>query len=493
MQRTPPQSRDPSPKPEDNANVTKDQRASRRQQGLLPEYGLLPEKTTAIKAKSTTSMAAPASPILLQQPREPPTFRGSSAEDPETWLETYERTATFNKWSDDDKLRHVYFSLDDAARTWFENRETTLATWDLFRENFVRTFTSVVRKERAEVLLETRVQLPNENIAIFTEEMTRLFRHADPDMSEEKKVRFLMRGVKDQLFAGLMRNPPKTVAEFLSEATTIEKTLEMRVRQYNRRALTNYADAQALGADDLRETIRAVVREELHKLFPRSQPHVASIADVVKDELQRSLGVPDVQPQSPQPQPEALTYAAVARRQGPPPRSRQGPVTTQFRRPPPPPPARPPVAQRSYQRKTDIWRAPDHRPLCYHCGEAGHVYRRCPYREMGLRGFPVNAPRPDRAGVLSLAFAVGARFPVTASAQLTLSVVSVSLVTVLLGVRLRIRRCFRGSGVRLRDRERPRLRVLDLERDLPAELVALAASSASSAAQCRSHCLFFTT
>ena len=191
----------------------------------------------------------------------------------------------------------------------------------------MRTFTNVVRKERAEVLLETRVQLPNENIAIFTEEMTGLFRHADPDMSEEKKVRFLMRGVKEHLFTGLMRNPPKTVTEFLSEATTIEKTLEMRARQYNRRALTNYADAQALGADDLRETIRAVVREELQKLFPRSQPHVASIADVVKDEVQRSLGVPDVPPPSPQPQPEAMTYAAVARRQGPPPCPRQGPLT----------------------------------------------------------------------------------------------------------------------------------------------------------------------
>ncbi|KAH7933118.1 hypothetical protein HPB49_008398 [Dermacentor silvarum] len=65
-----------------------------------------------------------------------------------------------------------------------------------------------------------------------------------------------------------------------------------------------------------------------------------------------------------------------------------------------------------------------------------------------------------------------------------LEVVSVSLVVVLLGVRLRTRRCCRGSGVRLRDRERPRLRVPDIERDLPAELVALAASSAYSAALC---------
>ncbi|XP_077520212.1 uncharacterized protein LOC144130059 [Amblyomma americanum] len=394
MYRTPPTSRDPSPDRKENTNVVPDNRASRRLQQLPPEHGLLPKKNKKIVAEATP-MAAPASPIVLQQPREPPTFRGSTFEDPESWLETYERVATFNSWASDDKLRHVYFALEDAARTWFENREATLTTWDLFRSSFLQTFTSVLRKERAQVLLETRAQLPNETIAILTEEMSRVFRHADPEMSKEKKVRLLMRGVKEELFGAMTRSPPTTVEEFLREATSIEKTLEMRNRQYNRRTnSTNYAGAQSLATDDLRKTIIAVVREELQRIFPSSQPQVASVAEIVKEEVQRPLGVREVPPQSSQPQPEAMAYAAVARRQGPPPRPRQDPVTPQFRRPPPPPPTRPPVDQRSYPRKTDVWRAPDHRPLCYHCGEAGHVYRRCPYRDPGLRGFAVDAPRP---------------------------------------------------------------------------------------------------
>ncbi|KAH8035381.1 hypothetical protein HPB51_005105 [Rhipicephalus microplus] len=36
-----------------------------------------------------------------------------------------------------------------------------------------------------------------------------------------------------------------------------------------------------------------------------------------------------------------------------------------------------------------------HRPLCYHCGEAGHTYCCCQYPQMGLRGFAVNAPHPQ--------------------------------------------------------------------------------------------------
>ena len=118
---------------------------------------------------------------------------------------------------------------------------------------------------------------------------------------------------------------------------------------------------------------------------------------MVREEIQQSLGTPYAD----QPQLQAMNYAAAARRNAPAPRPRQDAAPPQqFRRhatpPPPPTPYRPPTGQRYTPRKTDVWRAPDNRPLCYHCGEAGHTYRRCQYRQMGLRGFAVNAPRPQR-------------------------------------------------------------------------------------------------
>ncbi|KAG0430612.1 hypothetical protein HPB47_022509 [Ixodes persulcatus] len=51
--------------------------------------------------------------------------------------------------------------------------------------------------------------------------------------------------------------------------------------------------------------------------------------------------------------------------------------------------------QQRHERPT-VWRTADRRPLCYHCGEAGHIYRRCPYRQLGLRGFHPNDPHPRR-------------------------------------------------------------------------------------------------
>lgn len=115
---------------------------------------------------------------------------------------------------------------------------------------------SIPCKETAYALLETRVQLPNENVTIFTDEITKLFQHADHAMAEDKKLRFLMRGVKQELFAGLVHNSPNTVDKFLTEAKTIEKALEMRTRQYDCRSSTaNFSEAHALSTDDVRETI----------------------------------------------------------------------------------------------------------------------------------------------------------------------------------------------------------------------------------------------
>lgn len=45
---------------------------------------------------------------------------------------------------------------------------------------------------------------------MFVEVMYWLFRRADSALEEEKKIRFLMRGVKKQLFVGLVRNSPGT-------------------------------------------------------------------------------------------------------------------------------------------------------------------------------------------------------------------------------------------------------------------------------------------
>lgn len=332
--------------------------------------------------------------ILCQQPRTPPSFHGDVFEDAEDWLETFERVARYNGWSDERKLHNVYFALEESARTWFENHEASFPSWEAFCRNLLATFPNADRRERAEAALHSRNQRPNESVRMFFEDMTRLFKRADPSMSEDKKLRHLMRGVKQELFAGLVRSPPRTVAEFLSEAATMEKTLQQRARQYNRDVNAFGPDtcSMHLGSapDDLRELIRSVVREELQALrTPSNMPSFASLTDVVRDEVrlaaqQQASEVPlqlDARP----------TYASVLR-QAPTSGYTINAAAPSVR--PPGPPRDPALPAYERTRKSQVWRAPDRRPLCYHCGEAGHLYRACPYRRVGLRGFAPDDPCP---------------------------------------------------------------------------------------------------
>lgn len=383
---------------------------SRRIQGQSPEYGPLSPRTRAPAATRRTDAAPMASNgdaaamadngnsaahFLVLQPRTPPTFHGEVFEDAEDWLDQFERVARYNGWDAERKLHNVYFALDDSARTWYENHETTFPSWERFRSQLLATYVNTDRRERAESALQSRNQRPNESVAMYYEDMTRLFRRADPNMAEDKKVRHLMRGIKEELFAGLVRNPPNTTSEFLSEATTVEKTLQQRARYYNRAVNTvstaDFAPASSDSADTLRELVRSIVKEELHKmrLSAQSQPQCPSLAQIIREEVQQVVPEP-VAPAALTPTPPRQTYASVLRQNCDLAPWSTSPSASAFQ--PRPPPV--PVLPEARLRKTDVWRAPDQRPLCYHCGEAGHILRWCPYRRAGIRGFHPRVPCP---------------------------------------------------------------------------------------------------
>lgn len=369
-------------------------RTSRRLQGLQPQHGLLPERSRMTNQPPPAATAA--SHVVVNQIRAPNHFHGSASEDADDWLDHFDRVANVNDWTHERKLRYVYFALEDSAKIWFENHEATLTSWEEFRRQFLNAFARADRKERAELAMESRIQGPNERVTAYVEDMNRLFRRADPSMTEAKKVRHLMRGVKEDIFAGLIRNPPTTVAEFHDEATTMEKALQQRARQYNRDAvISRELSAVTLGNDvgALRELIRAVIKEELQKMqTTAASVGQLSIAEMVRAEVRQAVHVPE-QYEAPQqrPRPE-MSYAEAVRR--PPPSSAYSMVhpaqqlDVSFR------PRSTPHMAEARTRKSDVWRTADYKPLCYHCGEAGHIYRMCPYRHVGLRGFAPNAPRP---------------------------------------------------------------------------------------------------
>ncbi|XP_077536205.1 uncharacterized protein LOC144148561 [Haemaphysalis longicornis] len=376
------------------------QRTSRRLLGLPAECGLLPDRATKKIVGNTatvnTNMTDAPLQYVVQQPRTPKVFYGEPYEDVEDWLDHFERVATFNGWDNNHKRRQVYYSLEEGARTWFENHESTLSSWEEFRQRLLATFMSSDRKEKAEAALQARNQRQNESVTMYTEDMVRLCRRADPAMTDEKKVRHLMRGVKQDIFAGLMRNPPRTVAEFVSEATTIEGALQRRAKRYclTEAMVSNASCMTGLeNCLDLRELVRKIVREELQAFRQQqSSAPTVSIAEMIREEVRQAVGIPEPT-EEPQLEEPKFSYAAALQQY-----HHRSPPTVATPAPTPPLNPRPrrslPYPPETQPRKSDLWRTPDRRPLCFHCGEEGHVYRACPYRRIGLRGFAPNAPRP---------------------------------------------------------------------------------------------------
>ncbi|KAK8778689.1 hypothetical protein V5799_019969 [Amblyomma americanum] len=203
-------------------------RASRRQQGQALEFGLLPQgsrtsrtnATMPSQLQQTDPAIAPRIVYVPVTPRSVTPFCADGLDDVEDWVQHYERVARLNGWTPDQYLQNLYFSLDATAKYWFENPEESLTSWEICKSELLRTFANQHRQQHAEDLLHVRIQAPTESVRSFVEDVLRLSARADPRATEEKKVQALMRGIRNDIFGGLVRNPPTAVAEFVAEVLT---------------------------------------------------------------------------------------------------------------------------------------------------------------------------------------------------------------------------------------------------------------------------------
>ncbi|KAH9363736.1 hypothetical protein HPB48_021523 [Haemaphysalis longicornis] len=167
-------------------------------------------------------------------PRNPAPFHGDAFEDVDDWIDQYERVARHNGWTLDHCRQSFYFSLENTARIWYENNERPLTSSEVCKERLRRPFGNQYRRQKAEDLLQRRIQGPNESVISFAEDVLRLITRIYPQATEENKLRSLMRGVRSDIFCGLVRNPPTTVEGFVTEATNVERALTARNDHYHR-------------------------------------------------------------------------------------------------------------------------------------------------------------------------------------------------------------------------------------------------------------------
>lgn len=331
--------------------------------------------------------------------RDPPIFTGSGDSDVEEWLSKYERVSASNKWDDQMKLGYVQFYLADIAQLWYNNHESDIPTWSVFKTSITDVFgRPSARKLRAEQRLRQRAQQPGENFTGYIEDVLNLCNRVNSTMTEEDKIKHILKGIEDDAFQMLLARNPTTVAALVSLCQSFDEL--RRQRSIARQALTTtdtlsslHVTARPADQQPLLSTIKEFIREEVARqllLLPLTNEPVQTLAPDLQHVIRTQIAehLPPSIPQQPLVT-APLTYAAVAARppQQPMPYTRPAMPTPAMPTPAMPTPASPLTTTSSplhyagpspsFFRRQDVWRTPDNRPICFACGVAGHVARHC--------------------------------------------------------------------------------------------------------------------
>ncbi|UYV61807.1 K02A2.6-like, partial [Cordylochernes scorpioides] len=320
-----------------------------------------PEETSMNVKKEGTQVS---NYVVQHLPRNPSIFSGEDGEDLQKWLKGYARVAKYNHWDETLCLTKVYFYLSGTALKWFENNEESIQTWKEFTSQLENVFGKKENsKLQAEKKLKTRAQLKGESTECYIQDLLCLCKEVDPQMSEEDKISHLMKGIAEELYQALLPRDVQSTEQFIIECRRVEALRCRRVTPTRYERLPNVASLCDQDAgEDLSTMIRQIVCEEVQRALgsPREEPKNATIEEIVKEEIGRTLAPISKSRRSP-PQKERPRQFLNTR------------CEAKTIRPHP----EPRYLKQGGRRDTNDWRTTEGRPICFYCGRPGHVVRYC--------------------------------------------------------------------------------------------------------------------
>jgi hypothetical protein len=276
--------------------------------------------------------------------REPPRFSGSPSSDSVEWLKEFERVARYNQWKDEAKLSSVVFSLDNPAKTWYDNVEAELVSWETFLAAFKKKYEATdVRRRNAERMLALRVQSTDESVVDYIEDVIKLCGRVKDSMVEEEVLYNIKKGVDGNTAAALFSLKITSVTDYRKEAAEYDKEIKLRINQNKMLTLPTAAKV-----DDGFSPAR---------MCAVSRAQTAAVERATKDsEWTTDDGNESAAGMfSSRGTDENVVIAGIGNERY---RSRE-----RFGR---------------NFRKTEVMRTGNRIPLCFFCGRPGHVVRYCP-------------------------------------------------------------------------------------------------------------------
>lgn len=218
-----------------------------------------------------------------------PIFKGD-LQDPVSWLEDFERAATANHYSDDDKFQVVGGFLQGSAATWYteataQGANNQINQWSpqnnlqndtSFTTRFIQRFRTHTLLTRWRHELQNRVQGPNETVDEYARSIKKLIKQVETDgvRSESSKIHEFAKGLRYDIAITTNNLIGLRNDETLSQAIDIARRVESNLQGFNSTsrqvhfspATTSLTAQTSLSSDDAIEKITASIAKMLEPL-----------------------------------------------------------------------------------------------------------------------------------------------------------------------------------------------------------------------------------
>ena len=319
------------------------------------------------------------SPIILplnQRPEmsivHPQVFRNDSDQNAYSWIQRFEGLCAANNWNTDtEKIKHFNAYLDLTPLSWFKNSnfDPQVTTWptvrDAFLKNFDMTSTNLLNLE---LQLQRREMKLNESPVNYYQDVLQLCRRIDPNMTEQKKLKELLKGLRPVEAQLVCLLQPANTNEFWEKLQLVTQSLSLaQQRSQNDEHFdrTNERSVAMIEKENINISQHNDKVEETLKSL--AELRISMLKD--KEEYQKNFK-------------EQLDVLNIM------------------------------IENNNDQNQTD-WSYPqnhnneympnetsDVRPICFHCGRAGHRKRFCHYLRFNMYNRPIdneNCSQPNRA------------------------------------------------------------------------------------------------
>lgn len=213
-------------------------------QSVAPNVTTLTTQPTTSTAHSSqvnaplasTYTLVPTTPKPATIPIKPNPYN-PDVDNPINFLQTYELAATANSWPIE--LRCAYFPtfLNPKALDWYMSKTNIRQrsglgqwTWEDLKKEFLKSSGSVqTRKSFLEYELHRRAQKTDESATTFATTIDNICNHIDSTMPDEKRIKFILNGLKPDIRLAIFPHSPTTLSELfmllerIDEAMTLNK------------------------------------------------------------------------------------------------------------------------------------------------------------------------------------------------------------------------------------------------------------------------------